>query len=378
MNGSFYFLFDIQNKKEIIRYRKLRKCYVVDSDNSDILEYYHINEETNPFHVISRNAAKNSIFEDCILKKIFINFDSDFNTRTQSIGQFLLDFINMDLSDYHDFKDFVFKYGFDIVRNFDKSYQLFLFESITEKEFDIKLKSFFDSIQKQLERIQVDFKNTINFCFINTDKRLSKLTAAQKYFLSYHSYTEDGVFIYNSALRKYSKGISIDFKSFFGIDMKFSNFSLNELIKNKNFTFSPYSYYCARLENALFLSFVNILNINNINIKTCTNCGKYFFPISKSNEKFCTNKISQSSNKTCRDVGAFKVYNNKIKDNEIESLIRTTSACFSMQVKRNPDIDLYKKKYDDWKNNYKQMKILYKNKEITKEEFIKWIKNQRR
>ena len=77
-------------------------------------------------------------------------------------------------------------------------------------------------------------------------------------------------------------------------------------------------------------------------------------------------------------MGAFKVYNNKIKDNEIESLIRTTSACFSMQVKRNPDIDLYKKKYDDWKNNYKQMKILYKNKKITKEEFIKWIKNQRR
>ena len=72
------------------------------------------------------------------------------------------------------------------------------------------------------------------------------------------------------------------------------------------------------------------------------------------------------------------IHNNKIKDNEIESLIRTTSSYFSMQVKRNSDIDLYKKKYDEWKNNYKQKKTLYKNNEITKEELIEWIKNQRR
>ena len=63
-----------------------------------------------------------------------------------------------------------------------------------------------------------------------------------------------------------------------------------------------------KLENALFLSFINILNINSIKIRECANCGKYFFPISKSNEKFCTNRISRTSKKTCRAVGAFKVY----------------------------------------------------------------------
>lgn len=237
---------------------------------------------------------------------------------------------------------------------------------------------FYNSIKSQLESIQHDFKNTVKFCFINGDEKLSELTAAQKYFLSYHSYIEDSIFVYNTSLRKYSKGITVDFESFFGIDINFTDFTLNELNKNNNFTFSPYSYICTKLENALFLSFINILNINSIKIRECANCGKYFFPISKSNEKFCTNRISRTSKKTCRAVGAFKVYNNKIKDNEIESLIRTTSSYFSMQVKRNSDIDLYKKKYDEWKNNYKQKKTLYKNNEITKEELIEWIKNQRR
>ena len=130
---------------------------------------------------------------------------------------------------------------------------------------------------------------------------------------------------------------------------------------------------CTKLENALFLSFINIIIIDRVEIKRCENCGKYFIPLSKSNEKFCTNYISANSKKTCRDS-----YNNKVKDIEIEFLIRKTSSYFSMQVKRNPDIDIYKKKHEDWKKNYKVQRLKFRNNEITKDELISWINLQRR
>lgn len=49
-----------------------------------------------------------------------------------------------------------------------------------------------------------------------------------------------------------------------------------------------------------------------------------------------------------------------------------------MQVKRNPDIDIYRKKHEDWKKNYKEQRLKLKNNEITKDEFINWINLQRR
>jgi len=48
-----------------------------------------------------------------------------------------------------------------------------------------------------------------------------------------------------------------------------------------------------------------------------------------------------------------------------------------MQVKRNPDIDLYKKKHEDWKKNYKVQRLKFRNNEITKDELISWINLQR-
>lgn len=54
MNGNFYIYFDLQKKQEIIRYRKLKSYYVVNTNDSDILDYYNIDEDSNPYHIIRR------------------------------------------------------------------------------------------------------------------------------------------------------------------------------------------------------------------------------------------------------------------------------------------------------------------------------------
>lgn len=380
MNGNFYIYFDLQKKQEIIRYRKLKSYYVVNTNDSDILDYYNIDEDSNPYHIIRRCNFKKTNYAKFISKKKLVDYDADLDILIQPIGTLLLDFINIDLSNPMYFKKFIYKYGLNIISNLDKSKDLPTYLTYTAKEFNTHFENFCETTKNTLVKIQNDFKNCINFCYFNTDKSLGLLTSMQKYYISYHCASENIFITYKPSLEKYSKGISIDFESFFTTDVTSENYTNKELLKrvsNKNFAFSPYSYVCTKLENALFLSFINILNIERLEIKTCENCGKYFIPLSKSNEKFCTNYISANSKKTCRDVGAFNSYNNKVKDNEIEFLIRKTSSYFSMQVKRNPDIDIYKKKNEDWKKNYKVQRLKFRNNEITKDELISWIDLQR-
>lgn len=381
MSSNFYIYFDLQKKQEIIKYRKLKEYFVVDTDDSDILDYYNINEDTNPYHIINKSEFKNTDYTQFIVKRLLVDSDAEYDILTQPIGTLLLDFVNMDLSNSIYLKDFIFKYGLDLISSLDKPKRLHVYATYTMKEFNTNFTCFYNATKNTLNKIQCDFKNCINFCYFNTDKNLGFLTSMQKYFLSYHQCNGDALFTYVPSLKKYSKGISVDFESFFATNIALKNYTSKELIRkvsDKNFAFSPYAYICSKLENALFLSFLNIISIEKLEIKICENCGKYFIPISKSNEKFCTNYISANSKKTCRDVGAFNSYNNKVKDNEIEYLIRKTSSYFSMQVKRNPDINLYKKKHETWKKNYKEQRFKFKNNEITKDEFIEWINLQRR
>lgn len=381
MSGNFYIYFDLQKKQEIIKYRKLKEYFVVDTDDYDILDYYNIDDDANPYHIINKSEFKNTDYTQFIVKRLLVDSDAEYDILTQPIGTLLLDFVNMDLSNSRYLKDFIFKYGLDIISSLDKPKKLPVYVTYTTKEFNTNFTCFYNATKNTLNKIQCDFKNCINFCYFNTDKNLGFLTSMQKYFLSYHQCNGDALFTYVPSLEKYSKGISVDFESFFETDIALENYTSKELIRkvsDKNFAFSPYAYICSKLENALFLSFLNIISIEKLEIKICENCGKYFIPISKSNEKFCTNYISLNSKKTCRDVGAFNSYNNKIKDNEIEYLIRKTSSYFSMQVKRNPDIDLYKEKHEAWKRNYKKQRLKFKNNEITKDEFIEWINLQRR
>lgn len=381
MSSNFYIYFDLQKKQEIIKYRKLKRYYVVDTDDSDISAYYNIDENTNPNRIISKSNFKNTKYSKFVVKKELVDYDGDLDILIQPIGTLLLDFINIDLSNSKYLRNFILKYGLNVIHNLDKDKLLPAYLAYTTREFNTHFENFYSSTKKTLNKIQCDFKNCVDFCYFNTDKSLGLLTSMQKYFLSYHKCSEGGLFTYAPSLEKYSKGISIDFESFFTTDIILENYTNKELVKkisNKNFAFSPYAYMCTKLENALFLSFLNIISIERLEIKTCENCGKYFIPISKSNEKFCTNYISLNSKKTCRDVGAFNSYNNKVKDNEIEALIRRTSSYFSMQVKRNPDIDIYKKKHETWKKNYKEQRLKFKNNKITKDEFISWINLQRR
>lgn len=88
-----------------------------------------------------------------------------------------------------------------------------------------------------------------------------------------------------------------------------------------------------------------MLKTNTI-ISRCENCNKLFVPAGRKDARYC-NRIIDESDKTCSDVGSYKKYNKKAKDNPIY-------AAYMKAYRRN------------------NSKTRTKKKKMTNEEFFKW------
>lgn len=382
MDNHFNIYFDLESNKEIIKYRKLYKEYVLDIQEQEDLIEYGINENENPYHIIdvkditAEAPTYEAVFTDCI------SGPDSYEIKVQPIGTYIIDFLNINLTNENDLKAFVFKYGLDILYYLDESNFLSICLFYTTIDFDRCFTKFFNSVKKKISKLQKEFKESINFCFNNSiNNEFKNLNAKQRYFLSFHGCDNEIFYTKTPKLQKYSKCMSVSFDSFFDTDIDLkenTNEELMKIVSSKSFSFAPSYYGCFRLESALFISFINLLEVKDLYIKTCANCGKLFIPISKSNEIYCNNLLEDDSSKTCRAVGADKKYKAKIKDNEIINLIRSTSSLLSMRVKRNGDIEEHKIKYDKWKNNYPIQMKKYQESKITKDELINWITEMRR
>lgn len=379
MNSNFYIYFDLETNKEIIKHRKLLKEFVLDTDDSQLLEEYQIDKNDNPYYIIESNLIEK---QTPVYEAVFVDNFNDLDIKVQPIGTYLLDFLNLNLNNDSDLKKFAFTYGLDNLLHLDKSNNLNSYTIYIASEFEKIFNTFFDSIKNNLSKLQQEFKDTITFCFGDSgDKKIDKLNPKQRYFLSFHGCDGDVYFTQTPKFQKYSKGITIDFNSFFDTDIKLSKFTQEQLVNavaSESFAFAPYSYSCSKLENALFISFTNLINTNNLHINTCANCGKLFIPTSKSNEIYCDNPLLDNPSRTCKNIGADKKYKEKMREDEITKMIRDTSSCLGMRVKRNPDIKEHDIKYNNWKTSYPIQLKKYKEKKITKEELINWINNSRR
>lgn len=113
---------------------------------------------------------------------------------------------------------------------------------------------------------------------------------------------------------------------------------------------------------------------NNQAIKTCKNCGKYFYPSKRSDAIYCDSLSPQDSTKTCKVFGAAITRSEKEKQDEATKLYRQIYMSKQMLVKRNPDISAYKKDFENYKSQSVQWKDDIKAGLKSEAEFIEWLK----
>ena len=321
----------------------------------------------------------------------------EIHTIRNPIGDFLFNFLNVTSINSIFLKRLVFKYGVatlndPVGKHFSDDFNLF-YEDSRASEYDDSIDiDYFDShlkigikeIKKSYITLHKTLKDIIDFSYnINEKRYLNGLTPSQRYYIFIHSYESDEYMDLFNYLSDVSFNQEFDFLEY-DKSIKSSNFKTpealakyikNECKKNQNFHIKSYLYSFNSLMSAYYFCVLYFIE-NNIPIKICKNCRKYFIPENRISSIYC-NKIFEN-NKTCREVGAINAYNEKLKKDEVNLLYRRTLSAKKMLANRNPNIPIYLEKYEKWKKEANKFKQDIKNGTKTEDEFKQWIKETKK
>ena len=134
-----------------------------------------------------------------------------------------------------------------------------------------------------------------------------------------------------------------------------------------------YSVFALDSLDTLLISSIYYFFLNGFCFKRCKNCGKFFVPLSRSDEMYCNNVSPQDQMRTCKEYGSQKLWYDRLKSDEVAKLARNIYSAKQMLVRRNPDIVGYKKMFDYFKIERKKWEVLVKSGVKSKEEYINWL-----
>ena len=387
-----YFLLDFTNKEENIstNFFKIESFIykpnsisnfqpILTSDNFKTSKEYHEYLFKNDIHDIEERYVQES------------------HSFRNPLGNFLFDFLNANSIDKIFIKKLLFKYGIaaltdPVGKSFSEDFNLFYEDPRASKNddsididyFQSKMSAGIKDIMDSYIVLQKALRDVINFSYnINEEKYLNGLTPTQRYYIYVHSYKEDSYMDLFKYLTDVSFSQEFDFSEYdksikesnFNSPESLSKYIKNECKKNKNFQIKNYMYSFSSLLSAYYFCVLYFVE-NNIPIKTCKNCGRYFIPENRVSSVYC-NRIFEN-NKTCKEVGANNAYKEKLKKDERNLLYRKTLSAKKMSANRNPDIPMYLEKYEAWKSEANQYKKNIKSGKKTEEEFKQWLENTKK
>lgn len=308
----------------------------------------------------------------------YIRFERNIDNNT--IGKNLLDFISYNIDNYEQFillfinfpdciVSFMTKKEIDVLES-TVNLPITYIKELCEKYYN-KTKDFIKSQQNTYKEIidfvyninqNIDFKGISNieklgiFNFI-TDNKISKIL--------------DGHYIQNDTIETtlndtlYSWDFAI-------------NDDLNKIIEftkqNSKLATNTYdiSYKTKDIYTAFLISLYHLITYDSIFIRKCKNCSNYFITF-KNNVVYCDRLYT--NNETCKDIG-YKISQKRKEEKEYTyGKYRRIYAKKAMLVKRNPDIEKYRKDYEIWKKEAKKFMKDINNGVVTYNEFDKWLED---
>lgn len=265
------------------------------------------------------------------------------------VGGFLIELLNMD--------------------NSLKSYKAMLARFIGQQDadeyannFQYEIKTFKKAIT-QLKKF-IDFHDNNNIPF---DPDFFYFLLNGRYFcqkelslVSYEDENHDNV-LWNEDQDALIDDISVIYKHF---TTKYST-KMSTYVLHDNF-----------LLNIAFISMQELIK-NGKSVKKCKNCGMYFLPTSRSDEKYCDNPSPQDNNMSCKQYGTRRLWYEKQRDNELASLAKNIASAKAMLAKRNPDIPAYAISYEYFKKRRLIWQKAVKQNERSEDEYRNWLLQMR-
>ncbi len=136
-------------------------------------------------------------------------------------------------------------------------------------------------------------------------------------------------------------------------------------------------YSSRYFDNICFIVLSELVN-NNITIKTCKHCGRYFIPVNRQAEVYCDLTPRSGNGKKCRELGARTTYAKNVKEVDGLLIYRRTYQKRLMELSRNPNTsEKDKKKFNAWKKSAQEKIKEFKKGKITEEQLKIWMEENK-
>lgn len=349
--SDFYFWFNTETKKEYYATPLYfyKADFHLDTENKLRDVYYKETEETD-------NGLKHPA-------TLYFPFQEKF-------GLMLLRFLNADLSNYEMAnKTFFYAYGFEILRNLDKDYKFELSSNYGSNEIYLKATTkIFEDLQENLIDLQHELIKAVTYIYnLNSNSELEKYTYAERYAVylikrmgKLYTYYKNDFVMRDSYSKKYQEFCNKN------------EYDILESLHTKNMFLSMSDTHKSNdLSSICYAILDELSKTPNYPIKKCQNCGMYFIPTSKVDEIYCD--YPKENSKTCRDLGAFQSYTERLKQNKAMGEYRRTYQQRFMRVRKDKENKELVEGFETWKKQAKEKINLMKKGKLTENEVFEWI-----
>ena len=358
INEDFYIWFDLEEKKE--HYATPLYLYNV------IRDRINQNDETRLYLKLQKDISKTKLNKK---NEIIRHPSTIYIHYVESIGAILINFLNADFTTYETaYNTFFYAYGYELVKDYVPYSYTQNDKFISDVEFKKIIKDIYDTGSDKFIEWQDNFRKCVDFIYnLNGNEELKEEDKLAK-FVAYTIKDKD--------FYTYSQEIEIITDNYINIHNKYHNETLKNLInriKNKDQELELHNVYTSKnLTSICFAVLDQIVRHENLQIKTCLNCGRYFIPNYRQNEIYCDlANVDQSP--TCKEKGANEQYKKNLENNKAQALYRRIYRQKFMIAQRNKDSKTIQKEFEQWKREAKDKVNKMKKGKLTEDEVYKWL-----
>lgn len=316
-----------------------------------------INEKNNSEIVINYPINFNK-------KNMKFIIDSNYKITFQKLGCFLADFLNADFNEYTDFLNFFSKYSLCLL-NYNRLKKVFKDGYCTEDNFKSFILDLQNKNKNQLNKLQEQIDMVLDYCLLNPNKKAKDYKPIERLYV----------------LRRISPSLTIlnETKSAYYSTNLFSSYpgstekDIYDFLSKKKNTVVEYDLILPYDFSGIIYKSICIILKENIYLKSCKNCNKYFIATNKA-YNYCENIAPGETEKTCRNIGRRATFESAKESDAILDLYYKNYNKKSMMKSRNPDIDKYVKDFNKFKEVGKKKVKQYKDNKLSAEDFENWIK----
>ena len=302
---DFYIWFNMKDKEEyyatpLYLYNVLRKD--TDKENDEEKK----KDETRVYLELEKDISKTKLNKK---KEVIRQPSTIYIHYAESIGLLLINFLNADFSSFESaYNTFFYAYGFELIKEYTPYIYSKTDECITDVEFMKMLEDIYNTSLDDLLEWQNNFKKCVDFVYnLNGNEELKEHSIYSKFV----AYT-----IKHNELYTYSQDVEVILDNYINIHNNHHNESIEHLIEGieeKDPNLELHNVYTStKLRSICFTILDQLVRQENLSIKTCQICGRYFIPTFRQNEIYCDLKNVDGS-ATCRDKGASETYKKVLK-----------------------------------------------------------------